>query len=176
MFGRLGKIESDQVARRNIEGEVQEMDQDHLTVVLDTPFKAAVERASATFRAHGFSVAPPLDLQGAFREKLGVPFRSYVLLRLHHEELALRALVLSSRAGAVASCSVAVQGMDDGMVEVTALDPLSALVSAASVAEVEVSLIAAEMQERIVEAMEDLGRPAGDAKGKSDLRRKGAKG
>ena len=61
------------------------MDQDHLTVVLDMPFKAAIERASEAFRAHGFSVAPPLDLQGAFRERLGVPFRPYVLLRLHQE-------------------------------------------------------------------------------------------
>ncbi len=152
------------------------MDQDHLTVVLDMPFKAAVGRASETFRAHGFSVAPPLDLQGAFRDRLGVPFRPYVLLRLHQEELALRALVLSFRAGAVASCSVAVQGMDDGKVEVTALDPLSALVSAASIEEVEVSLIAAEMQERIVEAMEDIARRAGAAQVNGDLGRKGGKG
>ncbi len=152
------------------------MDQDHLTVVLDMPFKAAIERASEAFRAHGFSVATPLDLQGAFRERLGVPFRPYVLLRLHQEELALRALALSSRAGAVASCSVAVQGMDDGMIEVTALDPLSALVSAASIAEVEVSLIAAEMQERIVEAMEDIARQSGTGKIKGDFRRRGGKG
>ena len=121
-------------------------------------------------------MAPPLDLQGAFRERLGVPFRPYVLLRLHQEELALRALALSSRAGAVASCSVAVQGMDDGMIEVTALDPLSALVSAASIAEVEVSLIAAEMQERIVEAMEDMARSAGDARVRGEPKRKGGKG
>lgn len=161
-----------QKSKNHVEGEVREMDQDHLTVVLSMPFKAAVERASEVFRAHGFSVAPPLDLQGAFRERLGVPFRPYVLLRLHHEELALRALALSSRAGAVANCSVAVQGMDDGMAEVTALDPLSALVSAASVEEVEVSLIAAEMQERIVEAIEDLARPPAAPSTRGVTRRK----
>jgi len=147
------------------------MDMDHLTVELDMPFKAAVARVSDVFRKNGFSVAPPLDLQGAFRDRLGVPFRPYMLLRLHHEELALKALSFSPKAGAVAGCSISVQGMDDDMVEVTALDPLSALVSAASVAEVEVSLVAAELQEKIVQALEDLVRSVQGARAVGDLRR-----
>lgn len=129
------------------------MDQEQLTVALKTTFRAAVALAAETFRAHGFSVAPPLDLQGAFRERLGVPFRSYVLLRLHHEELALKALAISPRAGAVSTCSVSVQGMEDGVVEVTVLDPLSALLSASMVEEEAVTLIATEMQEKIVAAI-----------------------
>lgn len=132
------------------------MDQEQLTVALKTGFRAAVALAAETFRAHGFSVAPPLDLQGAFRERLGVPFRSYVLLRLHHDDLALKALAISPRAGAVATCSVSVQGMEDGVVEVTALDPMSALLSASMLEEEAVTLIATEMQEKIVSAIKAL--------------------
>lgn len=134
------------------------MDQEQLTVALKTGFRAAVALAVETFRAHGFSVAPPLDLQGAFRERLGVPFRSYVLLRLHHEDLALKALAISPRAGAVCTCSVSVQGMEDGAVEVTILDPLSGLLSASTVEEGDVSLIAAEMKEKFVAAIKALAR------------------
>jgi uncharacterized protein (DUF302 family) len=128
------------------------MDQSQISVAVRANFRTAVALAVETFRAHGFSVAPPLDLQGAFRERLGVPFRSYVLLRLHHEELALKALAVSPRAGAVCTCSVAVQGMEDGVVEVTALDPLSALLSASMVKEESVTLIAAELQDKIANA------------------------
>ena len=140
------------------------MEQEQLTVALKTSFRAAVALAVETFRAHGFSVAPPLDLQNAFRERLGVPFRSYVLLRLHHEDLALKALAISPHAGAVCTCSASVQGTEDGMVEVTALDPLSGLLSASMVEEADVSLIAAEMQAKIVAAIQALAR-AGEARG-----------
>jgi len=129
------------------------MDQSQTTVVVRAGFRAAVALAVETFRAHGFSVAPPLDLQGAFRERLGVPYRSYVLLRLHHDDLELKALALSPRAGAVGTCTVSVQGMEDGVVEIAILDPLSSLLSAAMVEEEAVTLIAAEMQEKIAAAM-----------------------
>jgi uncharacterized protein (DUF302 family) len=134
------------------------MDQSQIAVAVRANFRTVVALAVETFRAHGFSVAPPLDLQGAFRERLGVPFRSYVLLRLHHEELALKALAVSPRAGAVCTCSVSVQGMEDGVVEVTALDPLSALLSASMVKEESVTLIAAEMQDKIAAAFWALAR------------------
>src|SRR3989338_5261309 len=134
------------------------MEQEQLTVALKTNFRAAVALAVETFRAHGFSVAPPLDLQNAFRERLGVPFRSYVLLRLHHEDLALKALAISPRAGAVSTCSISVQGMEGGVVEVMAIDPLSALLSASLVEEEAVMLVAAEMQEKIVAAIKALAR------------------
>lgn len=134
------------------------MDQEQLTVALKTHFRAAVALAVETFRSYGFSVAPPLDLQNAFRERLGVPFRSYVLLRLHHEELALKALAISPHAGAVCTCSVSVQGMEDDVVEVTVLDPLSALLSASMVEEEGVSLIATEMQGKLIAAIKALAR------------------
>lgn len=140
------------------------MDHSQITVAVRAGFRTAVALAVETFRAHGFSVAPPLDLQGAFRERLGVPFRSYVLLRLHHEDLALKALAASPAAGAVCTCSVSVQGMEDGVVEITALDPLSSLLSASMVAEDSVTLIASEMQEKIAaafRALADLGEERG---------------
>lgn len=129
------------------------MDQSQTTVAVRAGFRTAVALAVETFRRHGFSIAPPLDLQGAFRERLGVPYRSYVLLRLHHEELELKALAISPRAGAVGTCTVSVQGMEDGVVEITILDPLSSLLSAAMVEEESVTLIAAEMQEKVAAAM-----------------------
>ena len=140
------------------------MDHSQITVAVRADFRAAVALAVETFRAHGFSVAPPLDVQGAFRERLGVPFRSYVLLRLHHEDLALKALAISPRAGAVGTCSVSVQGMEDGVVEVSALDPLSGLLSASMVEEESVTLIAAEMQEKIAAVFQALVG-AGEARG-----------
>jgi uncharacterized protein (DUF302 family) len=155
------------------------MDQVQLTVALKTSFRAAVALAVETFRTHGFSVAPPLDLQGAFRERLGVPFRSYVLLRLHHDDLALKALAISPQAGAVATCSVSVQGMEDGVVEVTALDPLSALLSASMIEEEAVTLAATEMQEKIVAAIQAIAHAGADrgveAKVVNTARRAGGK-
>ena len=134
------------------------MDQEQLSVALKAPFRVAVALAVETFRSHGFLIAPPLDLQNAFRERLGVPFRSYVLLRIHHEDLALKALAISPHAGAVCTCSISVQGMEDGVVEVTILDPLSGLLSASMVEEESVSLIAAEMQEKVIAAIKALAR------------------
>lgn len=145
-------------------GSNETMDHSQITVAIRANFRTAVALAVETFRAHGFTVAPPLDLQGAFRERLGVAFRSYVLLRLHHEELELRALSASPQAGAVGTCTVSVQGMEDGMVEVTALDPLSSLLSASMVEEESVTLIAAEMQEKIsgaIRALADAGEERG---------------
>ena len=135
-----------------------------MTVALRTTFRAAVALAVETFRAHGFSVAPPLDLQGAFRERLGVAYRSYILLRLHHEELGLKALAISPRAGAIGTCSVSVQGMEDGVVEITVLDPLSSLMAASMVEEDSVTLIATEMRDKITAAIQAIA-DAGTVRG-----------
>lgn len=83
-------------------------------VSLDIPYDEAVEQVQEALKAEGFGVLTRIDVHTAFKEKLGVDFRSYVILGACNPALAHR--VLSSRpdAGMMLPCNVTVEDDDQG--------------------------------------------------------------
>lgn len=118
-------------------------------VQLDMPFDAALQRTRAALKAEGFGILTEIDLQAAFKEKLGRDFRRYVILGACHPPLAYRAVSADPQVGLLLPCNVTVDAAREGGTTVRLVDPISLLAASALGAGSELGAVAADAQDRL---------------------------
>ncbi len=83
-------------------------------LTLSMSYEAAVEHVSAELKKEGFGILTRIDVDVAFREKLGEEFRRYVILGACNPPLAHRALSARPEAGMLLPCNVTVDEVAPG--------------------------------------------------------------
>ncbi|NJL85711.1 MAG: DUF302 domain-containing protein [Leptolyngbyaceae cyanobacterium SM1_1_3] len=96
----------------------------HFSQVVKTSFAGAIEQVTASLQEEGFGILTEIDVQAAFKKKLGQEFRQYKILGACHPGIAYRMIQADDKAGTLYPCNVVVQEHEDGRVEVSAVDPL----------------------------------------------------
>jgi uncharacterized protein (DUF302 family) len=94
---------------------------------ISLPFEEAVERVKAELKKDGFGVLTEIDVRKTLKEKLGVDFRPYRILGACNAPFAYRALLAEDKIGTMLPCSVIVQELGPGQVEIAAIDPLASM-------------------------------------------------
>jgi uncharacterized protein (DUF302 family) len=117
------------------------------------PFDAAVERVKTELKKDGFGVMTEIDVQRTLREKLGVDFRPYRILGACNAPYAYRALQAEDKIGTMLPCSVIVQELGPGRVEVAAIDPVASM---AAVQNPDLGTIGLEVREKLKAVVERL--------------------
>ncbi len=74
----------------------------------------AIEQVTEALKAEGFGVLIRIDIDQAFREKIGVEFRPYTILGACNPQLAHTALTSNPEIGLMLPCNVTVEAADDG--------------------------------------------------------------
>ncbi|NUQ85114.1 MAG: DUF302 domain-containing protein [Anaerolineales bacterium] len=97
------------------------------TARLKTDFESAVQRVTEALKAEGFGVLTEIDVQETLKKKLNVDFRPYKILGACNPPLAHRALTADAQVGLLLPCNVVVSQGEEGMVEISLVDPLSML-------------------------------------------------
>jgi uncharacterized protein (DUF302 family) len=91
-------------------------------VTLRTPFDAAIERVTAALKQEGFGVLTRVDIDAAFREKIGKEFRRYAILGACNPPIAFRALSARPEVGLLLPCNVTVEEVAPGECLVRVID------------------------------------------------------
>ncbi len=91
------------------------------------PFDEAVARVKAELKKDGFGVLTEIDVRRTLKEKIGVDFRPYRILGACNAPFAYKALQAEDKIGTMLPCSVIVQQLGPGRVEVAAIDPLASM-------------------------------------------------
>ncbi len=97
------------------------------TVRLQTDFETALTKVTAALKVEGFGVLTEIDVKETLKKKLDVDFRPYKILGACNPPLAYKALSLAPEVGLLLPCNVTVSQVDEGVIEVSLVDPLAML-------------------------------------------------
>ncbi|MEQ8601050.1 MAG: DUF302 domain-containing protein [Devosia sp.] len=90
-------------------------------------FDDAVARTKQVLATKGFGVLTEIDMQKTMKAKLEVDIPAYVILGACNPKMSYEALKLEPRAGAMLPCNVIVRQLEDGAIEVSAIDPVASM-------------------------------------------------
>ncbi|WP_072378118.1 DUF302 domain-containing protein [Hyphomicrobium sp. NDB2Meth4] len=116
-------------------------------------FDVVVAETILALKAEGFGIISEIDVQKTLREKIGVAFRKYMILGACNPTLAHNALQLEDKIGTMLPCNVVVQELEDGVVEVAAIDPVASMLA---VDNASLKRAAAEVAQQLKRAIDNL--------------------
>jgi uncharacterized protein (DUF302 family) len=90
-------------------------------------FNETIELVRKALEAEGFGVLTDIDVKATMKQKLDEDFRNYRILGACNPPFAHKALVREDKIGTMLPCNVIVQEMEDGVVEVAAVNPVSSM-------------------------------------------------
>jgi uncharacterized protein (DUF302 family) len=92
-------------------------------------FDAVVARVKEALKGEGFGVLTEIDVAGTLKVKIDKDFRPYRILGACNPNYAFEALSEEPHIGVMLPCNVIVQRFDDGAIEVSSIDPTTAMQS-----------------------------------------------
>lgn len=116
-------------------------------------FEEAIEKATEELKKEGFGVLTEIDVAATLKKKLDVDFRKYRILGACNPQFAHKALAAEDKIGTMLPCNVIVQELEDGKVEVAAVDPVASM---AAVENASLDDIAGEVRNRLSNVVKNI--------------------
>ena len=117
-------------------------------------FEDAVAATKEALKYYRLAILAEIDLGKALRRELAVDCRPYVILNACSPPLARRAIELDGEVGSILLCNVVVRDRGDGLVEISAVDPLATI---GTINHVEFFSVARELRsllQQVIDAIE----------------------
>jgi len=99
----------------------------YFNTVIEGTFDQAVSRVQEELHKEGFGILTDIDVKKTLKKKLDVDFRNYRILGACNPPFAYQALMAENKIGTMLPCNVIVQELDDGKIEVAAVDPIASM-------------------------------------------------
>jgi uncharacterized protein (DUF302 family) len=120
---------------------------------LDMPFDTAIDHVTEELKKEGFGVLTDIDVKATMKKRLGVDFRNYRILGACNPPFAHQALLAEDKIGTMLPCNVIVQELEEGGVEVAAVDPIASMQAIKNEA---LGQVALEVQARLRKVVDNL--------------------
>jgi len=116
-------------------------------------FEEAIEKVIAELKKEGFGVLTDIDVKQTLKKKLDVDFKKYRILGACNPPFAYKALQVEDKIGTMLPCNVIVQEIDEGQIEVAAIDPVASM---QAVANPTLKDVAAKVQGKLKKVIENI--------------------
>jgi len=99
----------------------------YFTKTLNISFDEAIERTTEELKKEGFGILTDIDIKQTLKKKLDVDFKNYRILGACNPPFAYQALQAEDKIGVMLPCNVIVQEIQEGTIEVAAIDPIPSM-------------------------------------------------
>ncbi|MFC1656985.1 DUF302 domain-containing protein [Candidatus Moduliflexota bacterium] len=96
---------------------------------IESTFEGAIDKVTAELKKEGFGIITEIDVKKTLKEKMDVEFRKYRILGACNPSYAYKALLAENKIGAMLPCNVVVQEKENGVVEVSVVDPVASMLA-----------------------------------------------
>ena len=90
-------------------------------------FEKTKEKVTEALSKEGFGIITEINIKDTFKKKLDIDFREYVILGACNPSYSYKALQSEDKIGTLLPCNVIIQQLDDGYIEVAAVNPLESM-------------------------------------------------
>lgn len=125
----------------------------YFTKQLSVDIDAAVQRVTERLKSEGFGILTEIDVQATLKKKLDADFRPYKILGACNPPFALKALQAEDKIGLMLPCNVIVQEIPNGMVEVSAIDPIASMQAVENPALGDVAVLVQAKLRKVIESL-----------------------
>ncbi len=110
-------------------------------------------KVEEALKAEGFGVLTEIDIQATMKAKLDKAYKSFLILGACNPVYADKVLSLDPHVSTMLPCNVCLRELEDGRMEVLAIDPIAAM---GSIGKPEIEGFAAEVQEKLKHVLDSL--------------------
>lgn len=114
-------------------------------------FSGVKEKVTAALKEQGFGVLTEIDIQATMKKKLDKDYLPTVILGACNPGFADKVLTIDPNMSAMLPCNVTVRELENGKIEISAIDPEAAMVP---VGKDEIKPLAKEVKEKLAKAVE----------------------
>jgi uncharacterized protein (DUF302 family) len=129
------------------------MDYYFTTKMSNCTFDEAIEKTVKELQKEGFGVLTEIDIKSTLKKKLDIDFYNYKILGACNAPFAYKALQAEDKIGTMLPCNVIIQEKEPGEIEVSAVNPISSMVS---VQNNSLGEIAFEVRDKLKRVIENL--------------------
>ncbi|RYM33260.1 DUF302 domain-containing protein [Brumimicrobium glaciale] len=90
-------------------------------------FEEVIDKVTKGLKDEGFGILTEIDVTATLKKKLDVNFKKYRILGACNPSYAHKALQAEDKIGTMLPCNVIVQEIEDGVIEVAAVNPMASM-------------------------------------------------
>lgn len=94
---------------------------------VDHSFDEAITKITDELKNVGFGILTEIDVKETLKKKIDVDFRKYKILGACNPKFAHKALMTEDKIGVLLPCSVIIQELESGKVEIAIMNPAEAM-------------------------------------------------
>ena len=118
-------------------------------LITGADFNKVDARTRAALADNGFGVLTEIDVKATMKKKLDVDIPAYRILGACNPKMAMEAIRMEPRVGAMLPCNVILREVDGG-VEVSAIDPVASM---QAIENAELTAVAGEVRDLLAKAV-----------------------
>lgn len=94
---------------------------------ITSDFESVKKNVIAELEKEGFGILTEVDVQATFKKKLDIDFRKYQILGACSPKFAHKAIEAEDKIGTMLPCNVILQELEDGQIEVAAINATASM-------------------------------------------------
>lgn len=125
----------------------------YFSKTVNDDFDTAIEKVTDELKKEGFGILTQIDVQQTLKEKLDVDFKKYKILGACNPHFAHQALLAEDTIGTMLPCNVIVREVQNGQVEISAVDPVASMMA---IKNEKLGVVANEVREKLKKVIDNL--------------------